>query len=296
MSDIKTIAVFGATGMLAVPVVKQLLQAGFQVKALVRNIEKARLIYPENVTLVQGDLSKIIDIEKVVDGSEAIYCNFSVQPGSAPEDFQPEREGIQNILSVAQIFNIKRLGYIASLVQNYQGMNDFDWWVFELKNKAIEMIKGTGCTYSIFYPSTFMENFSVGNYRSDGKIIVVGRARHPMYFIAGDDYGKQVANAFKSDHYENKEYVIQGPEPLKMIEAARIFVDNYQAKKLALRKLPLPLLKFFGAFNPRIKYGARVVEALNHYPEKFEAENTWKELGKPEITLKEFTLKYSKLG
>ncbi len=31
-----------------------------------------------------------------------------------------------------------------------------------------------------------------------------------------------------------------------------------------------------------------IIEALNNYPEKFEAQSTWNELGKPSITLKDF--------
>ena len=58
--NISTIAVFGATGMLAVPVVKELQKAGFKINALVRNIEKAREIYPGDISLIEGDLKRIL--------------------------------------------------------------------------------------------------------------------------------------------------------------------------------------------------------------------------------------------
>jgi hypothetical protein len=37
-----------------------------------------------------------------------------------------------------------------------------------------------------------------------------------------------------------------------------------------------------GLFSNKFSYGAKIVEALNNYPEKFESEKTWEELGKPE--------------
>jgi hypothetical protein len=43
-----------------------------------------------------------------------------------------------------------------------------------------------------------------------------------------------------------------------------------------------------GLFNQKFNYGYYIVEALNKYPEKFEAQQTWDELGKPTISLKEF--------
>ena len=49
------------------------------------------------------------------------------------------------------------------------------------------------------------------------------------------------------------------------------------------------IIKFFSRFNQTMDYGVRICEALNKYPEKFESENTWSELGKPTITLRAFT-------
>ena len=37
-----------------------------------------------------------------------------------------------------------------------------------------------------------------------------------------------------------------------------------------------------------MNYAYHICEALNKYPEKFESENTWNDLGKPSITLAEY--------
>ena len=42
------------------------------------------------------------------------------------------------------------------------------------------------------------------------------------------------------------------------------------------------MLKFMGLFSNKFIYGAKIVDALNNYPEKFESERTWEDLGKPE--------------
>lgn len=43
----KNITVFGATGMLDQPVVKELVKAGFKITAMGRSPEKARQVLPE---------------------------------------------------------------------------------------------------------------------------------------------------------------------------------------------------------------------------------------------------------
>ena len=293
MTNISRIAVFGATGMLAIPVVKQLQKSGFKINALVRNVRKAKEIFPGEISLIEGDLNRIIDVEKIIKISDAVYCNFSVVPGTTMIDFQPENEGINNILSVAKIFDIHRIGYTASLVQRYEGMNDFHWWVFEMKNKAVDLIKESGIPYTIFYPSTFMENFSVGSYKQEGKIIISGKSKYPMWFIAGEDYGKQVARSYEILEKENKEYVIQGPEALTTKQAAQKFTKNYNAESLKIVRIPPFILNALAVFKEKHYYVSKIVEALNNYPESFEANDTWAALGKPTITIEQFAKKAS---
>lgn len=290
MSDHKTIAVFGATGMLALPVVKSFLQKGYKVKTLVRDVPKAQSLYQNAIELYQGSLQSIIDIEKVVDGSDAIYCNLSVNPESTIVDFQPEREGLENLISVAKVMNVGRFGYLSSLVQRYQGMNDFHWWVFDIKNQAVTKIKDSGVPYTIFYPSTFMENWSVGQYRDGERLLIAGKSKFPMWYIAGEDYGKQVAAAYIKEETLNGEYDIQGPEGFTQSQAARIFAKD-NPKPLKIYKIPGFILSLMAPFNQRMNYGAKIVKALNNYPEQFNAEDSWKLLGKPVITLEEFAKK-----
>lgn len=287
MSDQKTIALFGATGMLALPVVKSFLKSGFKVRALVRDVAKAEKLYQQKIELYRGSLNSIIDIENVIKGSDAVYCNLSVNPDSTIADFQPEREGLDNLLSVAKIMKVSQFGYISSLVQRYEGMNNFHWWVFKIKNQAIVKIKNSGVPYTIFYPSTFMENWSVGQYRNGDKLLLVGKSKFPMWYIAGEDYGRQVAEAFKKEECLNAEYDIQGPEALTQSQAASKFAKS-SPKPLKIYRLPGIILSLMAPFNPRLNYGANIVKALNNYPEEFKAENTWEVLGKPAITLEEF--------
>jgi hypothetical protein len=209
--------------------------------------------------------------------------SLSVEQNSRKTDFQPENEGLTNILHAANNSSIKRIGWLASVVQLYQGQNGFNWWAFDIKQKAISKIKASGISYSIFYPSTFMENFDKGSYRQGKMILLAGTSKHKMFFISGSDYGKQVVNAFRHD-VGNKEYVVQGPEGYTATEAANIYVQNYKKAKLKILKVPIGLVQFFGRFSAKAKYGANVLDALNNYPEKFEAEKTWQDLGKPQTS------------
>lgn len=275
------IAIIGATGMLGQPVTHAFISAGFEVTVFARNTDKARLAFGESVRVVEGTLKDTEKIQALLQDQESLYLNLSVEQASAESDFQPEREGLDTILAIAKEMGIRRIGYLSSLVHFYQGQNGFQWWAFDIKQKAVEKIRNSGISYSIFYPSTFMESFDKGAYRQGNNLALAGTSKYKMYLIAGVDYGKQVVKAFQLNN-GNNEYAIQGQEGFTADEAAKFYVDNYSKQKVKILKAPVGMLRFMGLFSNKFSYGAKIVDALNNYPEKFESEKTWAELGKPE--------------
>jgi uncharacterized protein YbjT (DUF2867 family) len=158
----------------------------------------------------------------------------------------------------------------------------------KLKADAVKMIRSSGIPSTIFYPSTFMEAIPT-QYMAGKRLLISGKSKHKQHFVASSDYAMQVLKAVDTNTGSgDKDYVIQGPAGYLTDEALKIFKDNYKKAKLSVSSAPFPLLKLMGVLNPRMNYGAHIIEALNNYPEKFEAEQTWAELGKPTITLEQF--------
>jgi uncharacterized protein YbjT (DUF2867 family) len=282
----KKILFIGATGMLGKPVALELLRAGFNLTLLGRDTEKLKRLFP-NIPVIKGNIFDMESLDTAMADQEIVYCNLSVAQSSKKNEPQPEREGITNIIEAAKRADVKRLGYLSSLIKNYQGMNGFNWWSFDLKQSAVDRIKNSGLLYNVFYPSTFMETLNQQMMQGN-RIILAGRSEYPMWFIAAKDYGMQVAWALKKAGENSQEYPIQGPEPLTFDEASGIFIQNYKKANLKIIRTPLSPLKFLGMFNQKFNYGANIIEALNKYPEKFESEKTWQDLGKPNTTLAQY--------
>lgn len=284
--NISKVGVIGATGLIGKPVTSELVKAGFHVSALVRS-PAARADLPASIRCTIGDIENTDGLQAFMAGLDALYLNLSVKPWEKRDDFHAESQGLANILSVARHHRLKRIVYLSSLVMNYDGMNGFSWWVFKLKKQAAEMVRGSGIPWTIFYPSTFMENFQ-GNFRKANLILLAGRSEHKMYFIAGADFGKQVARSLQLDTAAYKGYVVQGLEGFTAEDAALEYIRHYKKAKLRIIKAPLSMLKIFGKASQTFNYGSHTIEALNRYPEKFEAHDTWKELGTPLIRLQDY--------
>lgn len=281
----KKILFIGSSGMLGKPVALELMRAGFDVTLMGRDTEKLQKLFP-NIATVSGDVFDSASLEAAMKGHEIVYANLSVAQSSRKNERQPEREGVNNIIEAAKKSGVKRICYLSSLIKHYQGMNGFNWWAFEIKHGAVDAIRRSGLNYSIFHPSTFMETIDK-QMMQGSRIVIAGKSEAPMWFIAAKDFGIQVAWALKKAGDNNQDYVIQGLEPYTADEAAKIFVENFKGI-VKIMRTPLTPLKYLGFLNQRMNYAYNICEALNKYPEKFESENTWADLGKPSTTLAQY--------
>jgi uncharacterized protein YbjT (DUF2867 family) len=272
------ISIIGSTGMLAQPVARQLEAAGHDVTRLSRQ--------------TGTDVFDLDSLKRAFETPEVVYLNLANRGDARPHEPHPEREGLRNVIDAARAQGVGRLAFISSMVKDYQGMNGFHWWAFDVKRQAVEMIRASGIPFSIFYPSSFMENLAFSQ-KSGSKIMLAGKSNQRMYFIAGEDYGRQVARAFAIAGSGNQEYPVQGPQPFTYREAADEFIRHYTKEQLRTSTAPQGLLDFLGLFTQSMHNTARIVRALNEYPETFVSERTWADLGKPEITLAEFARRAS---
>lgn len=283
----KKILIIGSTGMLGKPVTKALMAADFELTLFVRNVDYAKQFFPK-ANIIKGDIQNRADIEKAMQGQDAVFLNLSVKQTEKETEFHTEAEGLDLVIEVAKALKIKRIAYLASLVHLYQGINNFDWWVFRIKQEAVQKIKNSGIAYTIFYPSAFME--SIFYQSKQGSMIALGgKSEYPMYYVAAEDYAQQVAKSFEVlKESESRDFVIQGLEAFTQEAAAKTFIQHYKKEKLRPMWAPMFVMKLMGIFSQKFDYGYHIVEALNKYPEKFEAQPTWNLLGKPKITLKDF--------
>ncbi len=284
----KKITVIGATGMIGIPVTNELINAGFEVTALVRNVEKAKQIFQnKNVRFVKGDIRQVSDIAESFKNADAVYINISTTASDQEQAFNPEMGGLDNILEALKTSSVKQVAYLSSfLARNYQG----NWWVMRAKKEGIVKIKNNGIPYTIFYPSNFMENFE-GGMKDGKKINTIGKSDEKAWWIAGKDFGRQVANAFNTEKALNAEYPVQGLEPLTMSEAAKIYAENYGKEQLSVANLPMFMAKFLAIFVKPLKFVVPLMQVMNNNHETFEAQKTWDELGKPSLTLSQFAKK-----
>lgn len=269
--------------MLGLPVVTELVNAGFEVTALVRDPERAKACLPAGTRIVAADVRDTASLRNGLRGQEAVYLNLSIAPTARKDDFHTEAQGLDNIIAAARTAGVQRIAYLSAMIEE---QNPGRWWGVDVWTGAIERIKRSGIAYTIFYATNFME--TLPHKHVCGKVLsLVGTARHANYWIAARDYARQVARSFQLSGSANREYVVQGPEALTYDEAAIRFANN-AAKRLFVVRIPLAVLKWLGLFSRQAAFSTHILEAIMAYPETFRAQATWEELGTPTTRVEDF--------
>jgi len=110
--------VTGATGLIGHAITKELLASGHAVRALVRDVERARRIVPSGAELVQGDILDTTSIAAACRGMQWVF-----HAAGMPEQWQADegifdrvnRQGSVNVMEAALAAKVERVVYTSTM-------------------------------------------------------------------------------------------------------------------------------------------------------------------------------------
>ena len=146
--------VAGATGQTGRRIVEELVKRQIPVRALVRNLEAAQAILPNQAELVVGDVLKLEGLTELLGDSTFILCATGAKPSlNFTEPFQVDYLGTKNLVEAAKAKNIQQFVFVSSLCvsQFFHPLNLF-WLVLYWKQMAENYLIQSGLTYTIVRP------------------------------------------------------------------------------------------------------------------------------------------------
>ena len=146
--------VAGATGQTGRRIVAELVQRGIPVRALVRDLEKARQILPAEAVLVVGDVLQPESLRAAIGDSTVLISATGAAPSFDPTGpYKVDYEGTKNLVDLAKACGIEQFVMVSSLCtsQFFHPLNLF-WLILVWKKQAEAYLQASGLSYTIVRP------------------------------------------------------------------------------------------------------------------------------------------------
>lgn len=146
--------VAGSTGKTGSHIVKLLLEKGIEVRALVRNLDKANSVLPETVEKVIGDVMNRESLTTVLAGCDVLLSATGAEPSFDPTGpYKVDYEGNKNLVDAAKAAGIDQFVMVSSLCVSkiFHPLNLF-WGILYWKQQAEDYLKASGVPYTIVRP------------------------------------------------------------------------------------------------------------------------------------------------
>lgn len=242
MNSDRRILVVGATGTAGEPVARAFAERGWKVRILSTRLDAARERFPAPFEVFGGDVTNRADMELACEGCFGVHLSLS---GGAPNAAETtENSGARIAASAATVAGVKRLSLISSSTVSDENTHPY----VRSKREAESAIATSGIPFTIFRTSWLME--SLHRFITNNKAHVLGKFRHPWYWIAGRDYGRMVAASYELDSAPNKPLTIFGPEPLTLPDALELYRLKVEPE-LEIKRIPLWKVKVLATISRR---------------------------------------------
>jgi uncharacterized protein YbjT (DUF2867 family) len=194
MNSDKLITVFGATGTQGNAVAKKLLQEGWQVRAVTRDLRsvKAQALSELGIDIVSADFDDFASLVKALENAYGVY---SVQPAlTTPGDVGQARWGIA-VADAAWTVQVQHFVYASAVIDRAKGILGLG-----SKRAVEERIAELSLPATILRPSFFMENlttyFPVRSDANELTLSIPFPLDRKLQMVAVDDIAEVAAAAF----------------------------------------------------------------------------------------------------
>lgn len=267
------ILVIGGTGLLGSAVSQHLSEAGFQVRIMSRDAERARSAVGSSYEIVRGDSLNLEDLRAALQGCSGVHVSVA---------HPKEDECVIRAIEAAQEIGLQRITYVSGTTV----CEENSWFPLVAgKLRAEEAIVQSGIPYTIFCPGWFFE--MLPRFVRDGKAILFGRPTCAWHMVSVDDFGRMVRSAYQLPEAANQRFHIHGPRALTLEDALSAYCRTLEPPITSIRHVPYWLLHLIAYItgNKDLRDGLNLVSYLEEVGERGDPAAANAILGEPVIDL-----------
>ncbi len=224
------ILVTGATGKTGAPVVKQLIERGYPVRAFVRRLdERSQRLSELGAEVVQGDFLDLPSLVAAMKGVKRVYFCYppseNLLEATMNVAIAAKREGIEGLVNMSQV-SAREIAKSPLAFTHWQSEQIFDW----------ADIGAAHITPTFFAEDLYL--FTGRSIAAEGKMYLpFGEGMHAP--VAAEDISRVVVGILEDPKsHVGQRYIITGLKNMNMVEVAQV-LSKELGKKIEYIDLPL---------------------------------------------------------
>jgi NADH dehydrogenase len=216
------VLVTGGTGFVGPAVVRAIVEAGHEVRALARSPEAGSGAAALGAELVVGDMTDAASLRPAAQGVDAIVHLVAIRQGK-PEEFQRIMVGgTRGLIEAAQAAGVKRFVLMSALGTTDETKDEVPY--YGAKWEQERMLRGSGLEHVIFRPSFVFgrDGGILTTFRKLAKLApvtpIIGSGEQRIQPIWIDDVGAYFARALDEPAAANRTFELGGPDQVSWNE------------------------------------------------------------------------------
>lgn len=258
------VLVTGATGFLGRRVVRELLDRGHRVRALVHTPGRERLFPEGSVAVHQGSLADLESLTAACRGVDAVvHLVAIIRQGKGATFDSVNRQGTANLVAAFKASagasggaagGVRKLVHVSVI----GAANNPAYPYLHSKWQGEQEVTGSGLSYTILRPSLLFGegdaflNTLAGLVRVFPVVPVVGSGRNRFQPIAAEDVAKCIALALERADLNGQTIEIGGPQQLSYLELMRLVARTLGKRRWRVH-LPVWLMRLNVALLEKVQ-------------------------------------------
>jgi len=253
------VLVVGATGTLGRQIARQALDAGHQVRCMVRSPRKAAFLQEWGCELTRGDLLEPDSLDYALEGQEAVIDAATARatdPGSA---YDIDWTGKQNLYAACQRAGVKRVVFVSLL----EASRHRDVPLMDIKACTEQWLEASDLDYTILRGVAFMQGL-ISQFAIpvlEGQTVWVSGTPTPIAYMNTQDMARFAVAALGHPETIRRAFPVVGPRAWMTGEITQL-CERYTGKDARVFRVPPALLQLMRSVTGFFEASLNVAERL----------------------------------
>ena len=256
------VLVVGATGTLGRQIARQALDAGHQVRCMVRTPRKASFLQEWGCELTRGDLLEPASLDYALEGVDAVIDAATSRPDDPRSVYETDWDGKLNLFRACEKAGVKRFVFMSLLAAEKHRQVP----LMDIKHCSEKLLESSDLDYTILQGAAFMQGV-IGQFAIpvlESQTVWVSGSPSAISYMNTQDVARFAVAALTRPETVRRTFPVVGPKAWNTGEVVQL-CERYSDKNARVFRVPPALMQAMQGvcnfFEPAVNVAERLAFA-----------------------------------